>query len=167
MISSNLTRSTISRRYPILPSIQISDSSSSSSRHRRVDFDDEKSRNHSPRSNGSKRNLFVKLPSLASDSLSTFSSENRSIDFDCLSTRRHGLVAVKTRSILRKQTSSSSSAGSTEGNLSKPSRARLFSPSSALNDEIPLGTRSQRLFGGSECFAQIMNELEEQQNSSS
>ena len=31
-------------------------------------------------------------------------------------------------------------------------------------DEIPLGTRSQRLFGGSECFAQIMNELEEQQS---
>jgi len=29
-------------------------------------------------------------------------------------------------------------------------------------DEIPLGTRSKLLFGGSECFAQIMNELENQ-----
>ena len=152
-------------RYPILPSIQISDPSS---RYRRVDFDDEKSRNVSPRSNGSKRNHPVKLPSLASDSLSTFSSENRSIEFDALPPRRRpGLVAVQTRSILRKQaTGSLSSVESTDGNFLKPSRARLLTPSSAFIDEIPLGTRSQRLFGGSECFAQIMNELEEQQNSS-
>lgn len=79
---------------------------------------------------------------------------------------RNGLAPIQTRSILRKQTSSSSSAGSIDGASMKPSRPGLLTPSSALNDEIPLGTKSQRLFGGSECFAQIMNELEEQQNSS-
>ena len=40
---------------------------------------------------------------------------------------------------------------------------RLLTPSStSVTDHLPLGTRSQRLFGGSECFAQIMNELEQQ-----
>jgi hypothetical protein len=37
-----------------------------------------------------------------------------------------------------------------------------MTPSSTAVDEIPLGTRSKLLFGGSDCFAQIMNELEQQ-----
>ncbi|CAF4889323.1 unnamed protein product, partial [Rotaria magnacalcarata] len=66
-----------------------------------------------------------------------------------------------TRSILRKQNGSSSSIISTEVDYRRH-RSRILTPVSTTIDEIPLGTRSQRLFGGSECFAQIMNELEQQ-----
>jgi hypothetical protein len=76
--------------------------------------------------------------------------------------RRYGLVNNgHTRSILRKQTSISPSNTSTDVPNRKLHR-RIVTPSSTFVDTIPLGTRSQRLFGGSECFAQIMNELEQQ-----
>jgi hypothetical protein len=88
--------------------------------------------------------------------------ESTPTDFDLSHSQRtfqrHG---VHTRSILRKQVSSSSSVASTDAG-SRRTRGRLLTPASTIIDEIPLGTRSQRLFGGSECFAQIMNELEEQ-----
>ena len=76
-------------------------------------------------------------------------------------TSHRGLTIGQTRSILRKQTSSSSSAASTEI-TSRKTGSRMLTPSSTIIDDVPLGTRSQRLFGGSECFAQIMNELEQQ-----
>ena len=73
--------------------------------------------------------------------------------------RRHGLAPIRqTRSILRKQMSTTSSNTSTD-----TTNRRLPTPSSSkMIDHVPLGTRSQRLFGGSEYFAQIMNELEQQ-----
>lgn len=70
-------------------------------------------------------------------------------------------AAGQTRSILRKQISSNSSVASADIAY-RSYRNPLITPASTIVDEIPLGTRSQRLFGGSECFAQIMNELEEQ-----
>lgn len=92
--------------------------------------------------------------------------ENTPIDFDLHSSQknihRNGLGGAHTRSILRKQISSCSSIVSTDVDYRK-SRSRILTPASSVIDEIPLGTRSQRLFGGSECFAQIMNELEQQQ----
>ena len=84
------------------------------------------------------------------------------VDFDLLSLQKtFPRNNTNTRSILRKQISSSSSVASTDYSYRKP-RGRLLTPASTIIDEIPLGTRSQRLFGGSECFAEIMNELEEQ-----
>ena len=67
---------------------------------------------------------------------------------------------ARTRSILRKQTSSCSSEISEVSQ--RRNRSRVLSPVSTIVDEVPLGTQSQRLFGGSKCFAEIMNELEEQ-----
>jgi hypothetical protein len=74
---------------------------------------------------------------------------------------QNSLGSGHTRSILRKQTSLTSSIVSSDVG-SRRYRNRLLTPASTLIDEIPLGTKSQRLFGGSEFFAQIMNELEEQ-----
>jgi hypothetical protein len=72
----------------------------------------------------------------------------------------HHLGARRTRSILRKQASSCSSEVS-EISMRRI-RSRILTPVSTIIDEMPLGTKSQRLFGGSKCFAEIMNELEEQ-----
>jgi hypothetical protein len=74
---------------------------------------------------------------------------------------QNSLASGHTRSILRKQTSLTSSIVSTEVGARRY-RHRLLTPASTFIDETPLGTKSQRLFGGSEFFAQIMNELEEQ-----
>jgi hypothetical protein len=65
------------------------------------------------------------------------------------------------RSILRKQMSSNSSVTSTDISYLINEQCPSTSGSMIAN-QIPLGTRSQRLFGGSECFAQIMNELQQQ-----
>lgn len=67
----------------------------------------------------------------------------------------------QTRSILRKQNSIVSSVASGDINY-RHHRPRLLTPASTIIDEVPLGTKSRQLFGGSECFAQIMNELQEQ-----
>ena len=152
-----------SRNNPFaLPSIHASDLSTSS-RFRRVDFDNEHIKNtisqpfstHA-RSNSNRSRLkpIPTQPSLPP------------IDFDLSSSqrsfRRHG---GHTRSILRKQTISSSTSSNTSTDISqrKYGHNRLLSPVSKEFDDTPLGTRSQRLFGGSECFAQIMNELEQQE----
>lgn len=74
--------------------------------------------------------------------------------------QRTNAAPSHTRSILRKQTSQCSSI--TSETMTRKTRSRIVSPNSAIIDEIPLGTKSQRLFGGSECFAEILNELEEQ-----
>ena len=179
------SRSNMSPRnnYSLLPSIHVSDSSSGS-RLRHVDFDKDKPRNilphhptiqshsqhssHPSGSRGSKRSALLKNSSLASESSSTFSTDNRSLDFDYASSqnsvRRPGFVNGQGRSMIRKLINGSPSFTPND-NLQKRTRTKLLTPTSAILDDVPLGTRSQRLFGGSECFAQIMNELEEQQNS--
>ena len=134
----------------LLPIISLVDSSTSSSRSRRVDFDDDQTKFKAPIT---KRIRLKPIPADLSNSppASSVNSSASSRNF-----RRHGLAALgQTRSILRKKDSISSST------LSQ-SKTRS-SISSSIVDEIPLGTRSQRLFGGSEYFAQIMNELEEQE----
>jgi hypothetical protein len=147
----------IRNNHSTLPAIQVSDLSTSS-RFRRVDFENEQTR--APISDLSPLNKKRTLPKL--QPLSTYSS-NHSIDLDSSVSQRQGPVAGQTRSILRKQTvSSCSSVISTEVNTRK-TRSRILTPSSTIVDDIPLGTRSQRLFGGSACFAQIMNELEQQE----
>ena len=155
--------SSVNSRHPYfqLPEIHISNASTSS-RHRRVDFNDEplKTPIREPwRPSFSKTRLkSISTVSSTSHSLppinSNLSSFHRTL-------RRHGLINnAQTHSILRKQTSTSSSTISTEINNQKR-HSRLLTPLSTNIDRIPLGTRSQRLFGGSECFAQIMNELEQ------
>ena len=127
----------------VLPPIQVSESS----RPRRVDFDDKK-----------RRKPLQKLKPISSEPVNPLPpplSLNSSS-----SSRRHGLITggQQTRSILRKQPSISPSSTSTE--LTR--QQKLITPSTVTTiNDIPLGTRSQRLFGGSECFAQILNELEQ------
>jgi len=139
-----------------LPPIHVSNLSTSS-RFRHVDFDNEQMKNPTPESSTSNK--------IGLKSLSTESSNILPIDLDLFSSqrslRRQGLVAGHTRSILRKQNSPTSSNISTEI-IDQNLHNQILTPPSKILDDIPLGTRSRRLFGGSECFAQIMNELEQQ-----
>lgn len=141
----------------VLPSINKSDFSTSS-RFRRVDFGGEQTKKSIPEvslSHWKSISIKTRLKPITTE------SSNPSLNLDLSSSqrslRRNGLLPGHTRSILRKQPSISSS------NTSHPQlHSRVLTPSSTIRDDIPLGTRSQRLFGGSECFAQIMNELEQQ-----
>lgn len=153
--------------YSVLPGINSS-SSSTSSRLRRVDFDNEHVKNPIADSIPSKQKLssmktrkVTKLQPLPIEPLDDETQTSSNLDFFQANIRREGFVAGNLRSILRKQRSTSTSVASTEISNRK-TRSRVLTPSSTVIDNIPLGTRSRRLFGGSECFAQIMNELEQQ-----
>jgi hypothetical protein len=159
-------------KYPVLPAIPSYDPSLSP-RSRHVDFDNEqrigKQKSSHRQSAISKARILPKLrPTERESSVNNHNEitpDGTPIDFDLSSSQKmfhqNGLTVRHTRSILRKQTSSCSSIASID-NSHRRNRSRLLTPSSTIIDEIPLGTRSQRLFGGSECFAEIMNELEEQ-----
>ncbi|CAF1152938.1 unnamed protein product [Rotaria sordida] len=157
----------IHNKHSVLPEINSSNLSTSS-RFRRVEFGHEQIKNPISTSPLSHRQPTItrtqaspKLQPLLTESNN---NTNSSIDLNLYpqrNLRRHGVVAGHLRSILRKQTSSSQSATSTDVSIRKM-RSQILTPSSTILDDIPLGTRSQRLFGGSECFAQIMNELEQQ-----
>jgi hypothetical protein len=168
-LHSSGSSSPIRNKFSVLPAIQPSDPSLSP-RSRHVDFDNEQSiEKQKPshwRSALSKARVLPKLRQTESE-LSVHNdddavSELTSIDFDLSSSQKslHRPGARRTRSILRKQISSCSSEVSEVTN--RRNRNRTLTPSSIIADEIPLGTKSQRLFGGSKCFAEIMNELEEQ-----
>lgn len=145
----------------VLPSINVTDSSTSS-RFRRVDFNDVKIKNTIPERLSSHRRSIFDIARLKHYS-TELSNRRPTIDLDLSrrTLRQQGLLANHTRSILRKQNSSSSSNASTDV-TNKKIHSPTFTSLSKDIDETPLGTRSQRLFGGSEFFAQIMNELEEQ-----
>lgn len=144
--------------HGILPQIQVSDSSASSSRFRKVDFDRERMENKNPAS----PSLSQWRTAMTKTRLKPLDSSNTSFDLDSSLTTQNLRRLARTRSILRKQNSSSSMNTANEISQRK-SNNRVLSPlSTTVIDEVPLGTRSQRLFGGSECFAQIMNELEQQ-----
>ncbi|CAF0866589.1 unnamed protein product [Rotaria sp. Silwood1] len=164
-------------KFSVLPAIQSSERETSP-RFRRVDFNNEKSNSQSIgkeksshwRSAILKARILPKIRPLDTessiDNRHDITPEPTSIDLDLSSSQKtlhqHSLAGSHhTRSILRKQISSCSSVVSTEVD-SRRYRSRILTPTSTVIDEIPLGTRSQRLFGGSECFAQIMNELEQQ-----
>lgn len=159
----------IVNKHTVLPAINYSNLPiSSHSRH--VDFDQEHTKyplnstsSHS-HSKSFKQRLLKKLQPLSKESLNDQTNSPLDSDLSFQGTsHKLGLVEGNLRSILRKQTSSSPSVTSTD-NSSRKNRSRILTPSSTILDDIPLGTRSQRLFGGSECFAQIMNELEQQKN---
>ena len=164
--SNSLPR--LPNKHSVLPGIHFSNLSTSS-RSRRVDFGYEKVKNsmHSsrslhPPSMSVKRRTLKKLEPIATEPLNN--QKPPVIDNDSSSQRSlrpDGLVAGKLRSILRKQTILSPSVTSTDVS-SRKMHSRALTPSSTVLDDMPLGTRSRRLFGGSECFAQIMNELEQQ-----
>ncbi len=140
-----------------LPTIHVSDSS----RSRHVDFDNEQKTKSILKSSKSNK---IKLKQLSTESLNPLPpiDLNSSSSSSLRIWRQHGLMAGTARSILRKQNSlSSSTTTSTEITNQKLSHHLLIPSSTHVND-IPLGTRSQRLFGGSEYFVQIMNELEQQ-----
>lgn len=148
-------------KFPVLPAIQPSNPSLSP-HSRRVDFDNEKRliQKQKPahwRSAILKARVLPKLRSSLTESSvydpNNITPESTLVDFDLSTSQK--ISHRTTRSILRKQTSSSSSVASTDISNRKNRRSTII-------DEIPLGTKSQRLFGGSECFAEIMNELEEQ-----
>jgi hypothetical protein len=107
----------------------------------------------------------VELSSLTSEPSTSCSTDRCSTDYNSLSwqhgSRRNGLVAEHARSMFPKTKSSNSSMTSTDGVRTRHYRDLLFARSSKINDNMPLGTRSQRLFGGSEYFAEILNELED------
>ncbi len=136
----------------VLPPIHVPDTSTSS-RLRRVDFNDEQRKNSLPKLSTKNKTRLKPLSIERPNPLPPLNLNSSSSS----SSRRNGFVAGgQTRSILRKQTSLSSSNASTE-----TIHQEKLTPSSTVTDDIPLGTRSQLLFGGSECFAQIMNELEQ------
>ncbi|CAF1110711.1 unnamed protein product [Rotaria sordida] len=173
IVSSGTSPST-RNKFSVLPAIQTSEHIISP-RFRRVDFNNEQSiEGQKPsrwRSTILKTRILPKLrPSEIESSIDNrhdITPETTPIDLDLLSSQKtlqqhSGLPgSYHTRSILRKQTSSCSSVASTEID-NRRYRSKILTPASTIIDEIPLGTRSQRLFGGSECFAQIMNELEQQ-----
>lgn len=175
-ISPGLTSPTRSK-FSVLPAIHSQDPSLSP-RSRHVDFDRElheqqlqnKQKSSHWRSAISKARILPKLRRTETESSvnDLTPGETTPIESEPSSpfernTQRTGSNARQTRSILRKQYSSCSSVTST--NLSyRRNRNRLLTPTPTIIDEVPLGTRSQRLFGGSECFAEIMNELEEQKS---
>ncbi|UJR20600.1 hypothetical protein I4U23_023725 [Adineta vaga] len=145
----------------VLPAIHVSDLSTNS-RYRHVDFHSEQapSRISNPPSTHW-RSALVKTRILSKLQPLSRKSSNNNSPLDMHSNNFHrGLAAGHTRSILRKQTSSSSSIASTDI-TSRKIGSRILTPSSTIADDVPLGTRSKRLFGGSDCFAQIMNELEQ------
>ncbi|CAF4719902.1 unnamed protein product [Rotaria socialis] len=164
--SNSLPR--LHNKHSVLPGINFSNLSTSS-RSRHVDFGYEKTKNsmHNsrslhPPSKSVKRRTLKKLEPIATEPLNN--QKIPAIDNDSSSQRslrQDGLVPGNLRSILRKQTISSPSVTSTDVS-SRKMRSRALTPSSTVLDDMPLGTRSRRLFGGSECFAQIMNELEQQ-----
>lgn len=163
---------TRSSRYSVLPAINSTDAAVSP-RSRRVDFDNDplvspafgaRKTSHW-RSVGAKVRHLPKLRHAEIDSSTTITldtpSETNLLETDLSSSQRSLPRHAQTRSILRKQNSIASSVGSVDLNH-RNQRNNLLTPASTIVDEVPLGTKSQRLFGGSECFAQIMNELEEQ-----
>ena len=161
-----------STKYSVLPAINSTDSAVSP-RSRRVDFDNDplvspalgtRKTSHW-RSAATKVRHLPKLRPSEVDSSTTVTldapSETNVLETDLSSSQRSLPRPGQTRSILRKQNSVTSSVGSVDLNH-RNQRNNLLTPNSTIVDEVPLGTKSQRLFGGSECFAQIMNELEEQ-----
>jgi hypothetical protein len=169
-LNSSGSSSPIRNKFTVLPAIQSTDTMISP-RSRRVDFDNEqfvtKPKPSHWKSAVSKVRTLPKLrpteiESSINDHPDIITPGSTPVDFDLsISQRTLPRNGTNTRSILRKQTSSCSSVASTDYSYRK-TRSRLLTPASTIIDEIPLGTRSQRLFGGSECFAEIMNELEEQ-----
>ncbi|CAF2496631.1 unnamed protein product [Rotaria sp. Silwood2] len=163
---NSLTR--MNNKHSVLPAINAPNLSTSS-RFRRVDFGNEQVKNpvsSPPLSRWQSTLMKTRTPPKLQPLLAESNNNNTKppTDLDASpqqSLRRHGFVTGHLRSILRKQVSSSQSVTSTEVSMRKM-RSQLLTPSSTVLDDIPLGTRSQRLFGGSECFAQIMNELEQQ-----
>ncbi|CAF2223315.1 unnamed protein product [Rotaria magnacalcarata] len=164
-------------KFSVLPAIQPSEPLTSP-RSRHVDFNNEqllsqtigKQKPSYWRSTMLKTRILPKLRQLDIESSTNnhhdVTPETTPIDLDLSNSQKtlhqHGQSGGHhTRSILRKQNGSSSSIISTEVDYRRH-RSRILTPVSTTIDEIPLGTRSQRLFGGSECFAQIMNELEQQ-----
>lgn len=177
MTPSEISSLSTRNKFSVLPAIQSSQPSTSP-RSRRVDFNNEqltsqtieKQKSSHWRSSLLKTRVLPKLRRSETESSTNnnhdTAPETPSADLDLLNyqkTHHHNVLSSShhTRSILRKQISSSSSVASTEID-SRPHRNRILTPISTAIDEVPLGTRSQRLFGGSECFAQIMNELEQQ-----
>jgi hypothetical protein len=141
-----------------LPAIHVSDLSTSS-RFRRVEFGDEQIKNPIPQLSSSHRQSTLNKTRLKP--LSTELSHHLPpIDLNLSSSSRTLHQHGHRRSILRKQNSSSSS--NTTDIINRKVQSRILTPLSKDLGDIPLGTRSQRLFGGSEFFAQIMNELEQQ-----
>ncbi|CAF0952842.1 unnamed protein product [Adineta steineri] len=161
-LSSSHPSPSTRNNHLVLPAIRVSDLSTSS-RFRHVDFNSEQMQ--TPNSNASSthwRAALMKTKAVSKlQPQSKKSSANSSpLDIHLSSNNHRSLAATRhTRSILRKQNSSSSSTASTDIS-SRKTYSRILTPSSTILDDIPLGTRSRRLFGGSECFAQIMNELE-------
>ena len=172
------------QRPRVLPTIHISDASRSSSTLHRSDFDRENAKdpvNHHPSTKSQQHsshgestdNRTQTLPKVSR--LSRGLSQHVSNDVNAVANvdtssshrnqRRHGFVAGHARSILRKQASTSCSTESTDAEGRKM-HGRLLTSSSTLAGDVPMGTRSQRLFGGSEYFVQILNELEQQQTPS-
>ncbi|CAF0855219.1 unnamed protein product [Adineta ricciae] len=169
------SRPVTQNKLSVLPSIHPSEQAASS-RARRVDFDNEystvKPKSSQQRLALSRKSVLPKIRPLESDSAISFTNEQSDVELDYppvdfetsypnRNLHRNTIVAGQTRSILRKQTSANISDVSLDVNTRKQ-RHRLLTPTSTSIDEIPLGTKSQRLFGGSAYFAQIMNELEEQ-----
>ena len=162
----------IRNKYSVLPAIHHSNHVTSP-RSRRVDFNNEKQ--FVEKQTGSrwqsvtfKARLLPKLRPIepeVSNNIYEPTPGNTPAELDLSSSQknlhRNSLTGPHTRSILRKQASSDSSIASTEFDTRK-NRNPVLSPVSTSIDEAPLGTRSQRLFGGSEYFAEIMNELEQQ-----
>ncbi|CAF1219259.1 unnamed protein product [Adineta steineri] len=169
---------TTRNKYSVLPSIHPSDTALSP-RSRRVDFDYEQTNTHSTgkqktlprRSAIAKTRNLPKLRPTETESTVIINDQNdivlesTPLDTDLSNShknlRRNSIMTGQTRSILRKQPGTTPSNISADV-LSRKYRQRVSTPTSTLIDETPLGTKSQRLFGGSEFFAQIMNELEEQ-----
>ncbi|UJR29120.1 hypothetical protein I4U23_010334 [Adineta vaga] len=157
-----------------LPSVHPSEPGVSP-RARRVDFDNEqtitKQKSSQNRSILNRKSVLPKIRVNETDSTISINNEQSDVELDNVpsdldqfnfnrNNRRNSAAIGQTRSILRKQTITNVSDVSLDVN-NRRNRHRLSSPPSTLIDEIPLGTKSQRLFGGSEYFAQILNELEE------
>ena len=183
-VSSNEDRLSSKRqRSRRLPTIHVSEASRSSSNLHRVDFDNEHAKepvSHYPSARGhpsshteSTGNRTQTLPKVSH--LSREVSQHVSHDVNSLlhlnatsshqNQRRHGFVAGHAKSILRKQASTSCPTESTDAEGQRI-LGRFLASSSILAGDVPMGTRSQRLFGGSEYFVQILNELEQQQTPS-
>jgi hypothetical protein len=158
----------IRNKFSVLPSIPTSDPSLSP-RSRHVDFNNEQSTEKQNSSHWRSAMLKTRiLPKLRPNETELSVVNNNDDDttpemtlHDLDLNNSHNLGTRRTRSILRKQAASSCSSELSEISMRRI-RSRILTPVSSIIDEIPLGTKSQRLFGGSKCFAEIMNELEEQ-----
>ena len=156
----------IHNNHSFLPTIYSSELSTPS-RFRRVDFNHQRHKNSISNSSSStwqssliKKRSLKKLQLTSTETLPD-TDRTQPINFDLSSQQnsyRNRLITGNLRPILRKTIHSSPI---TDNNSEKDS-GQMSIPSSAISDDVPLGTKSQRLFGGSECFAEIMNELEQQ-----